>query len=229
MNTLPKEGALYRWGVYLNYYNTEVFPNNMTNLSWIGALWSFLCNSTGPLYACINSKIDDRYTILIAGILSSLSMMLASITHEVFYSCRLRTRINISMPDLGIVPFARGSGRPDSITYILSLYQSSLGHILKSAIYGSWDEHGRHWYWQPRVFEYCHRLLFNRRIQVVIKNHWVHSAGAVHYCRIVMCQTQKLFFHTWRFFLEYGRVSVQAVLDPAWCSFYRSFCVLCML
>lgn len=85
MNTITKEETWYRWGVYLNYYNTEIFPNNMTNLSCIGALWSFLCNSTGPLYAWINSKIDDRYTILIAGILSSLAMMLASITHEVFF------------------------------------------------------------------------------------------------------------------------------------------------
>ncbi|KAI7877795.1 MFS general substrate transporter [Lichtheimia hyalospora FSU 10163] len=56
----------------------------MTSLSWIGALWSFLCNSTGPLYAWINCKIDDRYTILIAGVLSSLAMMLASITHNIW-------------------------------------------------------------------------------------------------------------------------------------------------
>ncbi|KAI7856836.1 major facilitator superfamily domain-containing protein [Circinella umbellata] len=56
----------------------------MTQLSWIGSLWYCLCNITGPFYIYMASKIDDRYMLAVACILSSLAMMLASITNEVW-------------------------------------------------------------------------------------------------------------------------------------------------
>ena len=55
----------------------------MTALSWIGSLWSALSNITGPFYVCINSKMDDRYTIAVGGFMCVLGLMLASITNEV--------------------------------------------------------------------------------------------------------------------------------------------------
>ncbi|KAI8138982.1 major facilitator superfamily domain-containing protein [Fennellomyces sp. T-0311] len=53
-------------------------------LTWIGSLWYCLCNITGPFYIWMSSKIDDRYTVAAACILSTLSMILASFTNEVW-------------------------------------------------------------------------------------------------------------------------------------------------
>jgi hypothetical protein len=36
----------YSWGVYLDYYNTNTYPGELTNLTWIGSLWFALTNIT---------------------------------------------------------------------------------------------------------------------------------------------------------------------------------------
>lgn len=56
----------------------------MTELSWIGSLAVCFGHATGPFYAWTSSKLDDRYAIVIGGLVIAVSMMLASITHEVF-------------------------------------------------------------------------------------------------------------------------------------------------
>lgn len=55
----------------------------MTQLSWIGSLAICIRQVVGPLYAWLRSKMDDRYTIALGGLVTCLSLMLASITHEV--------------------------------------------------------------------------------------------------------------------------------------------------
>ncbi|KAI9266541.1 major facilitator superfamily domain-containing protein [Phascolomyces articulosus] len=78
------QGYGYSWGVFFDEYNANVYPGQLTELSWIGSLWYCLCNITGPFYIYMASKIDDRYLLAGSCILSSLAMMLASITNSVW-------------------------------------------------------------------------------------------------------------------------------------------------
>lgn len=75
-----------RWGVFYSELQ-NIYPGDMTALSWIGSLWYCLCNITGPIYLWMGSKFDDRYVLGIACITSCLAMMLASITNAVCVSC----------------------------------------------------------------------------------------------------------------------------------------------
>ncbi|KAI9492078.1 major facilitator superfamily domain-containing protein [Zychaea mexicana] len=78
------QGYGYSWGVFFDELNANVYPGQMTELSWIGSLWYCLCNITGPFYIYMASKVDDRYILATSCILSCLAMMLASITNAVW-------------------------------------------------------------------------------------------------------------------------------------------------
>ncbi|KAI8092657.1 major facilitator superfamily domain-containing protein [Halteromyces radiatus] len=78
------QGYGYSWGVYLDYYNSNVYPGELTNLTWIGSLWFGLTNITGPFYVYLCGKIGYRWMIGVACILSCFSMMMASLTTAVW-------------------------------------------------------------------------------------------------------------------------------------------------
>ncbi|KAI9491921.1 major facilitator superfamily domain-containing protein [Zychaea mexicana] len=56
----------------------------MTALTWIGSLWYWFANCTGPIYLWMTSKVDDRWMVAAACLVSTLAMMLASITNAVW-------------------------------------------------------------------------------------------------------------------------------------------------
>ncbi|KAI7856833.1 major facilitator superfamily domain-containing protein [Circinella umbellata] len=68
----------------MDEYDANVYPNQLTELTWIGSLWYCLTNITGPFYIYMASKIDDRYIVGVSCILSAFAMMMASLTNEVW-------------------------------------------------------------------------------------------------------------------------------------------------
>ncbi|CAO3593272.1 unnamed protein product [Absidia cylindrospora] len=79
------QGYGYSWGVYLNYYNTHVYPGEMTNLTWIGSLWFALTNITGPFHVYLCGKVGYKWMLGVACILSGFSMMMASISSSIWH------------------------------------------------------------------------------------------------------------------------------------------------
>lgn len=71
------------WGIFLNYYNQHVFPDQMTALSWIGSLWLALANIVGPFYSWFAVKVGYKWMLIAALVLWSLGIMMASIATEV--------------------------------------------------------------------------------------------------------------------------------------------------
>ncbi|ORX42894.1 MFS general substrate transporter [Hesseltinella vesiculosa] len=78
------QGYGYAYGVFMDYYNTNVYPNELTNLTWIGSLWYALTNITGPIYVYMCGKVGYKWMIGVGCILSCLAMELASITNAVW-------------------------------------------------------------------------------------------------------------------------------------------------
>ncbi|CAO3595497.1 unnamed protein product [Absidia cylindrospora] len=78
------QGYGYSWGVYLDYYNKNVYPGELTKLTWIGSLWFGLTNITGPVYVYLIGKMGYRWMTGIACVLSCFAMMMASITTAVW-------------------------------------------------------------------------------------------------------------------------------------------------
>ncbi|KAI9254469.1 major facilitator superfamily domain-containing protein [Phascolomyces articulosus] len=56
----------------------------MTALTWIGSLWYWFANVTGPIYLWMTSKVDDRWIVAASCIICTVAMMLASITNAVW-------------------------------------------------------------------------------------------------------------------------------------------------
>ncbi|KAI8147150.1 major facilitator superfamily domain-containing protein [Fennellomyces sp. T-0311] len=81
---LATQGYGYSWGVFYRYYNENVYPDHMTELSWIGSLWYWFCTITGPIYIWMASKWDDRYVIGVSCILCTLAMIFAAETHAIW-------------------------------------------------------------------------------------------------------------------------------------------------
>ena len=67
----------------MDEYDANVYPNQLTELTWIGSLWYCLTNITGPFYIYMPSKVDDRYIVGVSCLLSAFAMMMASLTNEV--------------------------------------------------------------------------------------------------------------------------------------------------
>ncbi|EPB82209.1 hypothetical protein HMPREF1544_11053 [Mucor circinelloides 1006PhL] len=79
------QGYNYVWGIFLNYYNRHVFPDQMTALSWIGSLWLALANIVGPFYSWFAVKVGYKWMLIAALVLWSLGIMMASIATEIWH------------------------------------------------------------------------------------------------------------------------------------------------
>lgn len=55
----------------------------MTALSWIGSLWLALANIVGPFYSWFAVKVGYKWMLIMAVVLWSLGIMMASIATEV--------------------------------------------------------------------------------------------------------------------------------------------------
>ncbi|KAI9492076.1 major facilitator superfamily domain-containing protein [Zychaea mexicana] len=77
-------GLLLSWGVFIDEYDANVYPGQLTELTWIGSLWYCLTNISGPFYIYMASKVDDRYIVAVSCLLSTLAMMMASLTNSVW-------------------------------------------------------------------------------------------------------------------------------------------------
>ncbi|KAL9536998.1 hypothetical protein MBANPS3_012177 [Mucor bainieri] len=78
-------GVNYTWGVFLNYYNENVFPGQMNQLSWIGSICVALFFIIGPINEWITCKLGYTKMLAIGTIMCPLGLMLASISHEMWH------------------------------------------------------------------------------------------------------------------------------------------------
>lgn len=177
-----------RWSVFLNYYNTNVYPNSMNELSWIGSLSLCLRHIMGPLYAWSSSRMDDRYAIALGGLITSLSLMLASITNQVLI-CKLTCRLlntHETPIDLAIVDHSRDHAGYWIISGFLSLFESEHGMVFKatcvscrySLVMG------------PSIYKYRHCMLLDFGISLGSSCPWLHFIGIVCYWRHSVHQAQ---------------------------------------
>ncbi|KAI8328006.1 major facilitator superfamily domain-containing protein [Chlamydoabsidia padenii] len=77
----------YSWGVYLDYYNSNVYPGELTNLTWIGSLWFGLTNVTGPFHVYLCKKIGYKWMLGLSCFLSCVAMMMASLSSSIWQVC----------------------------------------------------------------------------------------------------------------------------------------------
>ncbi|KAI7899873.1 major facilitator superfamily domain-containing protein [Cokeromyces recurvatus] len=84
-NMINRQGYNYVWGIFLNYYNKYIFPDQMTALSWIGSLWLALANIVGPFYSWFAVKVGYKWMLITAVVLWSLGIMLASIATQIWH------------------------------------------------------------------------------------------------------------------------------------------------
>lgn len=78
-------GVNYSWGIFLNYYNENVFPGKMNELSWIGSICVALFFIIGPVNEWVTCKLGYTKMLLIGTILCPLGLMLASISHKMWH------------------------------------------------------------------------------------------------------------------------------------------------
>ncbi|KAI8388862.1 major facilitator superfamily domain-containing protein [Radiomyces spectabilis] len=78
-------GVNYSWGVFLKEYNKNVYPQQMTKLSWIGSICIAMFFILGPINDWVVRKLGYTKMLLIAAILCPLALMLASISHEIWH------------------------------------------------------------------------------------------------------------------------------------------------
>ncbi|KAI8143038.1 major facilitator superfamily domain-containing protein [Fennellomyces sp. T-0311] len=81
---LSTQGYGYSWGVFYSYYKDNVYPGHEVDLTWIGSLWYWFCNCTGPFYLWMASKWDDRYIVGVSCFICAFAAMMASITNEIW-------------------------------------------------------------------------------------------------------------------------------------------------
>lgn len=85
----------YSWGVFLRFYNTDVYVGEMTKLSWIGSICIALYFIIGPVNEWVVHKLGYTKMLAIATIICPLALMLASISHKVNFKRCLRKRLFI--------------------------------------------------------------------------------------------------------------------------------------
>lgn len=72
-------------GTFLRYYNEDVFPNQMTALSWIGSLWLAMSVILGPFFNYLVARVGYRWLLGTATILCCLASMMASLATEIWH------------------------------------------------------------------------------------------------------------------------------------------------
>ncbi|CDH58087.1 monocarboxylate transporter [Lichtheimia corymbifera JMRC:FSU:9682] len=77
--------GLFSTGTFLRYYNEDVFPNQMTALSWIGSLWLAMSVILGPFFNYLVARVGYRWLLGTATILCCLASMMASLATEIWH------------------------------------------------------------------------------------------------------------------------------------------------
>ncbi|KAI8876454.1 MFS general substrate transporter [Backusella circina FSU 941] len=77
-------GYNYSWGVFLNYYKTNVYVGQMSLLSWIGSICVSLFFIIGPINQLVIQKMGYKYMLATGTVLCSAALILASFAHEVW-------------------------------------------------------------------------------------------------------------------------------------------------
>ncbi|KAG1049537.1 hypothetical protein G6F46_001798 [Rhizopus delemar] len=78
-------GVNYSWGLFLRHYNQSIYINQMTQLSWIGSICIALFFIIGPINEWVVYHLGYTKMLCIASILCPLSLMLASISHQIWH------------------------------------------------------------------------------------------------------------------------------------------------
>ncbi|SAM08117.1 hypothetical protein [Absidia glauca] len=78
-------GNTYSFGLFLNYYNTTVYPGNMNVLSWIGSICVALFFIIGPINQLIIQKMGYKYMLATGTILCTAALILASFATQVWH------------------------------------------------------------------------------------------------------------------------------------------------
>ncbi|ORZ19007.1 major facilitator superfamily domain-containing protein [Absidia repens] len=78
-------GNTYSWGLFLSYYNINVFPGNMNVLSWIGSICVALFFILGPVNQLIIEKMGYKYMLATGTVLCTAALILASFATQVWH------------------------------------------------------------------------------------------------------------------------------------------------
>ncbi|KAI8334728.1 major facilitator superfamily domain-containing protein [Chlamydoabsidia padenii] len=78
-------GNTYSFGLFLNYYNSTVYPGNMNVLSWIGSICVALFFIIGPINQIIIQKMGYKYMLATGTILCTAALILASFATQVWH------------------------------------------------------------------------------------------------------------------------------------------------
>jgi MFS family permease len=84
-STLISFGYNYSWGVFLNYYNKNVYVNQLATLSWIGSTCVSLFFFLGPVNRLVIEKMGYRNMLIVGNIICPLALILASFAYEMWH------------------------------------------------------------------------------------------------------------------------------------------------
>ncbi|KAI9488801.1 major facilitator superfamily domain-containing protein [Zychaea mexicana] len=79
------QGVWYSWGTFLAYYNEHMFPQHMTELSWIGSLWLAMSVILGPFFNYLAWRIGYFWLLVAGALCSCLGFMMASLASEIWH------------------------------------------------------------------------------------------------------------------------------------------------
>ncbi|KAG0173926.1 hypothetical protein DFQ28_009600 [Apophysomyces sp. BC1034] len=79
------QGYGYTLGIFLRYYNTTMYLDRMTELSWVVSIWLALSNIIGPFYGFFAAKVGYKWMLCGAVVFNTAAMMLASVAHEIWH------------------------------------------------------------------------------------------------------------------------------------------------
>ncbi|SAM02826.1 hypothetical protein [Absidia glauca] len=77
-------GVNYSWGVFLKTYKSDIYPGEMTRLSWIGSICIAFFFIIGPFNDWITRKLGYTWMLAIATIVCPFALMMASLTHQIW-------------------------------------------------------------------------------------------------------------------------------------------------
>ncbi|KAI9030103.1 major facilitator superfamily domain-containing protein [Phycomyces nitens] len=78
-------GYNYSWGIYLNYYNKNIYVGHMSQLSWIGSICVSLFFILGPINQLVISRMGYKYMLATGTILCTAALILASFAQQVWH------------------------------------------------------------------------------------------------------------------------------------------------
>ncbi|KAJ2960739.1 hypothetical protein NQZ79_g3966 [Umbelopsis isabellina] len=82
---LKRFGYNYSWGVFLNYYNKNVYVGQLATLSWIGSICVSLFFFLGPVNRLVIAKMGYRNMLIVGNIICPVALILASFAYEVWH------------------------------------------------------------------------------------------------------------------------------------------------